>query len=70
MSVDAVWRRRPGGVSIIAASRDYLELSKARIVLMVLITTAAGYLVAAKPIDALLLLHTLLGTALVAAGTN
>ncbi|HEV8432581.1 MAG TPA: heme o synthase [Thermoanaerobaculia bacterium] len=53
-----------------ATSRDYLELSKSRIVLMVLITTAAGYLVAAKPIDAILLLNTLLGTALVAAGTN
>jgi protoheme IX farnesyltransferase len=49
---------------------DYLELSKSRIVLMVLITTAAGYLIAAPRIDALLLLQTLIGTALVAAGTN
>ncbi|HEX2123585.1 MAG TPA: heme o synthase [Thermoanaerobaculia bacterium] len=37
---------------------------------MVLITTAAGYLFAAPDVDAILLLHTLLGTALVAAGTN
>jgi protoheme IX farnesyltransferase len=50
--------------------RDYLELSKSRIVLMVVITTAAGYLFAAEHVSGLLLLHTLLGTALVAAGTN
>ncbi|HEV7922488.1 MAG TPA: heme o synthase [Thermoanaerobaculia bacterium] len=49
---------------------DYLELSKSRIVLMVLITTAAGYLMAAPHIDPLALMHVLVGTALVAAGTN
>lgn len=49
---------------------DYLELSKSRIVLMVLITTAAGFLFAAKQVDPLLLIHALVGTALVAAGTN
>lgn len=56
--------------SLAALSRDYLELSKARIVLMVLITTAAGYLVGAPHIEPLLLFNTLLGTALLAAGTN
>lgn len=56
--------------SLAALSRDYLELSKARIVLMVLITTAAGYLVGAPGIAPLILFNTLLGTALVAAGTN
>jgi heme o synthase len=50
--------------------RDYLELSKSRIVLMVLITTAAGFLFASHAVDPLLMLHTLVGTALVAAGTN
>ena len=50
--------------------RDYLELSKSRIVLMVLITTAAGFLFAADNVSPLLLMHTLAGTALVAAGTN
>lgn len=55
---------RPGVVS------DYLELSKARIVFMVVITTASGFLFAAKQVDPLLLLHALIGTALVAAGTN
>ena len=53
-----------------AIVRDYLELSKSRIVLMVVITTAAGFLFAAPHVDPLLLLHTLFGTALVAAGTN
>jgi protoheme IX farnesyltransferase len=53
-----------------AVARDYLELSKSRIVLMVVITTAAGYLFGAAHVSPLLLLHTLVGTALVAAGTN
>ncbi len=53
-----------------AIARDYLQLSKSRIVLMVLITTAAGYLFGAHSVDGLLMLHALLGTALVAAGTN
>ncbi|HEV7487354.1 MAG TPA: heme o synthase [Thermoanaerobaculia bacterium] len=38
--------------------------------MMVLITTAAGYFFGAQRVDWLLLLNTLLGTALVAAGTN
>jgi protoheme IX farnesyltransferase len=49
---------------------DYLELSKSRIVLMVLMTTAAGYVIGAHPFDGMALLHALMGTALVAAGTN
>jgi protoheme IX farnesyltransferase len=52
------------------SARDYLQLSKSRIVLMVLVTTAAGYLIAAPRVDPLLLVNTLIGTALVAAGTN
>jgi len=56
--------------AVLAVSRDYLELSKARIVLMVLITTAAGYLIGAPRVDAIALINVLLGTALVAAGTN
>ncbi|MCU1348666.1 MAG: ctaB2 [Acidobacteria bacterium] len=57
-------------VTLASISKDYLELSKARIVLMVLITTAAGYLMAAPHLNALALLNILVGTALVAAGTN
>lgn len=52
------------------AVRDYLELSKSRIVLMVVMTTAAGYVIGASSFRALALLHVLVGTALVAAGTN
>jgi len=59
-----------GGKRALRALSDYLELSKSRIVFMVVITTAAGFLFAAPKVDALLLLHTLIGTALVAAGTN
>ena len=50
--------------------RDYLQLSKARIVLMVLVTTAAGFAMGSHPFDWMLLVNTLVGTALVAAGTN
>ncbi|HYS55818.1 MAG TPA: heme o synthase [Thermoanaerobaculia bacterium] len=60
----AGWKIARGGI------RDYLELSKARIVAMVLVTTAAGYLFGASHINVVLLINTLIGTALVAAGTN
>lgn len=49
---------------------DYLELSKSRIVLMVLITTVAGFLFAPVAVDPMLMVNALIGTALVAAGTN
>jgi protoheme IX farnesyltransferase len=52
------------------AWRDYMELSKARIVLLVLVTTAAGLALAPGAVDLMLLLNTLLGTALIAGGTN
>ncbi len=52
-----------------AVLRDYLELSKIRIVFMILITTGAGYLLAGS-FSWSVLLHVLLGTALVAGGTN
>ncbi|PYP30382.1 MAG: protoheme IX farnesyltransferase [Gemmatimonadetes bacterium] len=49
----------------------FLELTKPRITQLVLLTAAAGfYLGAGSVVDLWLLLHTLLGTALVAAGTN
>lgn len=54
----------------LSVSRDYLELSKSRIVLMVLITTAAGYVIGTPHVSALTLLNLMIGTALVAAGTN
>lgn len=57
-------------IAVAATSRDYLALSKARIVSMVLVTTAGGFLVASRGVDPVLLFNVLLGTALVAAGTN
>ena len=65
---EAVALPRPHG--ILQISRDYLQLSKARIVLMVLITTAAGMLFASSRPGWALVVNTLVGTALVAAGTN
>jgi protoheme IX farnesyltransferase len=63
-------RERVAEGRVRGAILDYLELSKSRIVLMVLMTTAAGYVIGAHPVNAIILLHTLIGTALVAAGTN
>lgn len=49
---------------------DFLVLTKPRVVLMVLVTTAVGfYLGSPGPPELLRLLHTLLGTALAAGGT-
>ena len=49
---------------------DYLALAKPRVVLMVLVTTAVGYLLGSRTSPALLpLLRTLVGTAFAAAGT-
>jgi protoheme IX farnesyltransferase len=50
---------------------EYLALTKPRIVALVLVTVAAGfYLGAPGGVSAAVLLHTLVGTALVAGGTN
>jgi len=50
---------------------DYVELTKPRVTSLVLVTTLVGfYLGSQGSIDRLLLLNTLLGTALVAAGTS
>jgi heme o synthase len=59
-------------VSPVAATRsrlvDFHELTKPRMNLLVVITTMVGFCMAAKgPIDWLLMLHTILGTALTAA---
>ncbi|CAN5230065.1 heme o synthase [soil metagenome] len=60
-------------VPVLARSRfaDYLELAKLRISVMVLITVAAGAILATVgPIDWLALFQTLLGTAFVATGAS
>lgn len=67
--VQAARRLRP--VLAVPAAADYLALTKPRITALVLVTAAAGFWVASGPAPALALLgHTLLGVALVAAGTN
>lgn len=54
-----------------ARSADYVELTKPRISLMVVLTTAVGFLVAAPtPMAYVVFLHTLVGTALVASGAS
>lgn len=50
---------------------DYLELTKPRVALLVLFTVAAGAVLAGQSaIDVSVLVHTLIGTALVAAGAS
>ena len=50
--------------------RDYLELTKPRITLLILVCTAVGYCLAAEARSAMVLVHALLGTALLASGTS
>src|ERR1700738_4290594 len=53
----------------IGAAGDFAQLVKARLTLLVLLTTAVGfYLGAANPISYLALFHAVFGTALAAAG--
>jgi len=55
-----------------APAADYLSLSKPRVVLMILVVTAVGFVMGSESLgafEALRLAHTLLGTALVAGGT-
>lgn len=54
-------------MSIAAA---YLELTKPRITWLVVLTAGAGFLAAVPSPDVLILVHALVGTALVAGGTN
>src|SRR5581483_7812979 len=54
-----------------SAARDFLQLAKPRIVGLVIVTAAAGfYLAAPAGVGLALFLHLVVGTALVAAGTN
>lgn len=53
------------------SARDVVELTKPRLSLLVLLTTAVSFILAADgPVDLVLLLHTALGTALAAAGAS
>lgn len=56
---------------VAATPRTFVELTKPRIVALVLVTVAAAFYLAAEgPPSLVLLVHTLIGTMLVAAGTN
>ena len=62
---------RNGTISRTTSLRDYVELTQPRIVVMVLVTTLAGfYLGSHGAMDLALLLHTLIGTALVVGSAN
>ncbi len=57
--------------SVKATAADFVALGKPRIVAFIVITVGAGFLLARGPgSGALVLLHALIGTTLVAAGTN
>ncbi|HEX4124566.1 MAG TPA: heme o synthase [Tepidisphaeraceae bacterium] len=64
----------PAASTVTHRFADYLELSKPRMNFLVLVTTAVGYFMAGGGArllaDRLLLLHTLLGSALAAAGAS
>src|SRR2546425_12559786 len=50
-------------------AHDFLSLTKPRVLLLVLIATGLGWVMAAAALDVGVLVHALLGTALVAGGT-
>ncbi len=51
--------------------RDYLELTKPRITVLIVICTAVGFCFGCRgPVPLTILLHALLGTALMASGTS
>lgn len=57
--------------NLISQLSDYYELTKPGVTFMVLVSTLAGfYLGSQNPFDLILLFNTLLGTSLVAGGTN
>jgi protoheme IX farnesyltransferase len=71
MPADAASLDREDRPSTASLASDLAELTKARITLMVVVTAAAGYLLAsAGGVDLLHLVHALLGTGLVAAGAG
>ena len=60
-----------GQVPLAARTADFLQLTKPRITLLVVLTTLVGFLEGSgRPRDIELLLHTLVGTALVAAAAG
>ena len=70
MSTSVLLTARPA-VTVWRRVADYVELTKPRIALMALVTVAVGSIVATTgSIDGTLLVHTLIGTGLLAAGAS
>jgi heme o synthase len=67
----AHWAERGGDVaSTVSVLREYFQLTKPRIALLIVISTAVGYCFGTTAgFDLLTLIHTLIGTALMAAGS-
>lgn len=62
---------RPAGRFSAGRWSDYLELAKPEVTSLIVVTTAIGFVLGSPgPVPFLLLLHTLVGTLLVAAGTG
>jgi protoheme IX farnesyltransferase len=67
---NALTRKRAPELFVARRATDFLALTKPRMVLMILVTTCVGYYLGSSgTIETLRLIHTLLGTALAAAGT-
>ena len=67
----AVAARNEATIDFRTKFADYLELTKPRIAVLVLFTVAAGFLLASRgTVDIVLMMHTLLATALIAAGSS
>lgn len=59
-----------GSVPAISRLRDYYQLTKPRVTLLVVLTAIASFFLAASGVDTLLLLHLSLGTLLLVSGTS
>ena len=71
MKAQANSLREAAWPAALAKTADYIELTKPRISLMVLVATLAGaYMAASGALDLALVFHALLGTALVGGGAS
>src|SRR5262245_58585412 len=69
-TVPAHGAARPAPTAALRArAYDFLSLTKPRVLVLVLIATGLGWVMAAAALDVGVLAHALLGTALVAGGT-
>ncbi len=62
--------QQTGSATAISRLRDYYQLTKPRVTLLVVLTAMASFYLAASVVDTLLLIHLSLGTLLLASGTS